>query len=513
MYKDYNKDRNCLDKSSLCHAPNYSMHFAQNGVVSACSFTRFMPMGKFPEQTIDEIWFGNVAQKHRKQMKTRSFPEGCKVCSSDFHSKNYGQMRSKLYDIYGKTYINRTQSKLTNKISIGKFIEYPQVISFELSNTCNLECVMCIGLLSSSIRKNREKLPPIPQRYNKDFINQLKSYIPHLKEAKFFGGEPFLIDLYLDIWDLFIELNPGCKIYITTNGTIFNNRVKRVLEKLVNLQLVVSLDSITKDTYEKIRVNAQFERVIEHVFQFRDIVKKNDRYVIISPTYMTHNWAEYPSILDFANRENLLFETNILTTPHDLSLANFSPEQLKEVLHRWMKHPITPNNNIGEQNQKEFDKALTQVEFMYQDQSILYSDRMGRAASDFPATNLMETVLTLQIKQAIRSTVDPSLPLKLRILFSNPTSLFSDFYLSISSIAEFMNGPDSGFNQQLYKKLESRYTSGEQTEIIKNLLRKKDGVFHLLSAFEKKDEENFLHLFEQHNFTTPIEQEASEFFY
>ena len=88
MYKDYNKDRNCLDKSSLCHAPNYSMHFAQNGVVSACSFTRFMPMGKFPEQTIDEIWFGNVAQKHRKQMKTRSFPEGCKVCSSDFHSKN-----------------------------------------------------------------------------------------------------------------------------------------------------------------------------------------------------------------------------------------------------------------------------------------------------------------------------------------------------------------------------------------------------------------------------------------
>jgi hypothetical protein len=37
----------------------------------------------------------------------------------------------------------------------------------------------------------------------------------------FLGGEPFLI-----------ELNPDCNVSITTNGTVFTEKVKRVLQKL-----------------------------------------------------------------------------------------------------------------------------------------------------------------------------------------------------------------------------------------------------------------------------------------
>jgi MoaA/NifB/PqqE/SkfB family radical SAM enzyme len=47
---------------------------------------------------------------------------------------------------------------------------YPSMLELELNNTCNLECVMCIGELSSSIRKNREKLPAIRSPYDEAFV-------------------------------------------------------------------------------------------------------------------------------------------------------------------------------------------------------------------------------------------------------------------------------------------------------------------------------------------------------
>jgi MoaA/NifB/PqqE/SkfB family radical SAM enzyme len=79
----------------------------------------------------------------------------------------------------------------------------PKVMEFELSNECNLECVMCNGSFSSSIRKNREKLPPIISPYNDDFVNELDAFIPHLTDAKFLGGEPFMIEIYLKIGNEF----------------------------------------------------------------------------------------------------------------------------------------------------------------------------------------------------------------------------------------------------------------------------------------------------------------------
>jgi MoaA/NifB/PqqE/SkfB family radical SAM enzyme len=75
------------------------------------------------------------------------------------------------------------------------------MMELEIENTCNLECVMCIGELSSAIRKNRDKLPPIKSPYNEAFVEQLEEFIPHLKELRFNGGEPFLINSVFRIFE------------------------------------------------------------------------------------------------------------------------------------------------------------------------------------------------------------------------------------------------------------------------------------------------------------------------
>jgi MoaA/NifB/PqqE/SkfB family radical SAM enzyme len=436
ILNDYNKSRDCADKKSLCHAPNYSLHFSKNGLVSACSYTRFMPLGKYPDQTIEEIWFGSTAHNIRKEMRTDAFPKGCQVCSSNAEAGNYGQMRSKLYDQYAVDPLKSFSTKTKNKFKTGKFAEYPKVMSFELSNTCNLECVMCLGLLSSSIRKNREKLPPLPQMYDAAFTKQLTPFIPHLKEVKFFGGEPFLIDLYLDIWELFVQLNPLCKIYITTNGTILNNRVKNILEKLPNFQMIISLDAIYKETYEKIRVNASYEKVMENLQYFKAVSEKFNRRLIISPTYMSHNCNEYPEILDFANTQNIYFETNLLETPPQLAVGNFPPDELAQLLTKWKNHQPkpAPNQEVYDLNLKEFNKALRQVEFMLKEQEIFYAHPLGKKIAAFRPQNKMENCIATIVTNSLKTTIDPATALRLLELWKSPENIHGQVFKAMENI-------------------------------------------------------------------------------
>lgn len=515
---EYNKSRTCNDKRSLCHAPSYSMHFAKNGLVSACSFTRFMPQGKYPDQTIDEIWFGAEASRIRKDMRGSTFPAGCAVCASDAYAGNFGQMRSKLYEQYALSPIKKTIAQLKNGIQTGKFREYPRVISFELSNTCNLECVMCVGLLSSSIRKNRDKLPPLPDVYDKQFVQQLRPYIPHLDEAKFFGGEPFLIDLYLDVWELFVELNPNCKIYITSNGTILNNRVKNILEKLPNFQLVISLDAINKMTYEKIRINANHEKVMENLMYFKSVSEKHNRNLIISPTYMIHNWEEYPSILDFATSNNILFETNILTTPRELSLANFSPTDLETVKDKWKNHlPYNDNSNtVYSRNIAEFNKALSQVEFMLEEQKAFYNHPTGTNLLRFKPTNKMESCLLIMYMHSIKTTRDPSLPLRLLEVWAENKNLLNYFLDSVYSFGNtsllFTTTNPSSFMEELKETIKGEWSDQDITTGIKQILNDEKELINFLEACFAGNQQGCLDIFNSKvssNFKIPVD---SDFF-
>lgn len=60
---------------------------------------------------------------------------------------------------------------------------------------------------------------------------------------------------------------------ITTNGTILNESVKKVLEGL-RAHIVVSIDALEAENYERIRVNTKFAQVMEHIEYFRESVKR-----------------------------------------------------------------------------------------------------------------------------------------------------------------------------------------------------------------------------------------------
>lgn len=325
IIKKYNLTRGLKKTNSFCHAPSTNMLFNQDGQVYACCHNKKISLGQYPQQSIKEIWNSAAANKYRQQMKFYNIPSACQVCISDFNQQAFHEMKSHHFD------------------SLPIHSQYPVMMEFLLSNRCNLECIMCNGESSSLIRKNREKRAPIPYVYNDDFLNQLNEFIPYLKEVRFSSsGEAFSIDIYLDIWEKIITLNPSCLIVIQTNGTILTDRIKNILEK-GNFQIGVSLDSLKKDVFESIRINANFEKVVKNIEYFRNYSISKKKKFDLSMCVMRNNWNEVADFIRYCNNNQAIANLHKVWHPIHLSLYNLPKSELERI-YEVLKDEYLPQN-------------------------------------------------------------------------------------------------------------------------------------------------------------------------
>ena len=306
----YNVARGKPNSTHICHAPFSNMYFNVHGDCAPCWLT-FIEPDSYPQKSVRDIWFGEKYQSLRKHLLEYDLTQKCNVCLKNLQSGNYTSVLARAYDV-------------------NEPAEYPSMLELELSNTCNLECVMCIGELSSSIRKNRERLPAIKNAYDDNFIQQLEEFIPHLKELRFNGGEPWLINAVFKILEKVEKLNPKLKIVIATNGTVMNYKVKEWMSKL-NIHINFSLDSLTPSIYETIRVNAHFDRVMEHFHFYRQYTKENNRTMCLMVNPMRNNWFEMPEFIRFVNKHQINIWFNTIHRPAEWSIWALPHSELEKL--------------------------------------------------------------------------------------------------------------------------------------------------------------------------------------
>lgn len=308
--KAYNAARGKPAATHICHAPFTNMYFNVHGDCAPCWLT-FIEPDSYPQKSIRDIWFGEKYQSLRRHLLNYDLTHKCNVCLKNLQGGNYTSVLARAYDI-------------------NEPAQYPTMLELELSNTCNLECVMCIGELSSSIRKNRERLPAIKNAYDDAFVEQLTEFIPHLKELRFNGGEPFLINAVFKIFEKVHQLNPGLKIVVATNGTVLNYKVKEWLGKL-NIHINFSLDSLTPEIYETIRVNAHFDRVMEHFLFYHQYTSQHKRTMCLMVNPMRNNWHEMPGFIRFVNKYNINIWFNTIHRPVEWSIWALPHAELKKI--------------------------------------------------------------------------------------------------------------------------------------------------------------------------------------
>ena len=345
LRKKYGKRRALGDRPYACYAPLKNMYFGHEGKVVACCYNRDHVIGYYPQQSIKEIWNGKKATELREHLMAYNFTMGCQDCLKALVAENFDGAKSKQYD---------TQRMNKN--------HFPSVLEFELDDTCNLECIMCNGEFSSLIRAKREKRPPRAKYYDDKFIEQLEEFIPFLEEVKFYGGEPFLIPAYFKIWDKIIELNPGVRISVQTNGTTVNSRVKEILQK-TSFHVSISIDSLNKELYESIRVNSHFETVMDNLQYFYKYCKERDTFFGISACIMQQNWFEAPDFIRFCNQLNVPVYFHTVTSPKFASLEQLSKRKLNEIYAVLIKEldAFPEDNAVKAKNKKHYRDFLHQI--------------------------------------------------------------------------------------------------------------------------------------------------------
>lgn len=357
---NFNAVRTTPYKGLLCHAPFTNINFAQNGHMTACCYNRKEVLGIYPQNSINQAWYGEEAAKLRGHIAQNDLGGGCSACQELLQSGNYKGTKAIFYDEYAQ------KPTLTNQLKkwLGQpGVSPPRVLEFELSNTCNLECTMCNGFFSSSIRKNRENLPPLENPYDAAFVDQVAELMPYVTDMKFLGGEPFLIDIYYDIWERILEVNPKIRVHITTNGTILNNRGKKILEKM-KAGIVLSIDSLDQEVYEEIRINAKFSRVMENLEFFKAMVKDRDTYLSFAVCPIIANWKGLPKMLQVANENGYPLHFNVVWTPEYVSLMSLSVNELDEVIAYLEAHvPANAQSSIAKANINVFTEFIGTLKF------------------------------------------------------------------------------------------------------------------------------------------------------
>jgi radical SAM protein with 4Fe4S-binding SPASM domain len=303
---------------SSCYAPFTSLYFNTNGDVIACCKNTSYVLGNVTRERLDDIWRGKRIQALRKALTGYNFKLGCEFCEWQIQGGGFDQVYTKTFD------------ELPLR---GEEPEWPSMLEFTLSNTCNLACVMCYGVLSSTIRSQRENLPPLPKVYDDRFFEDLRRYLPHLKIAKFFGGEPFLAQESYRVWDMMIEDGISIPCHVTTNGTQWNAKVERVLEHFP-VSLSISVDGATKETAESIRVNMDFETVTRNVERFLDYTRKRGTYMSLTYCLMRQNWHEFGEYLRYGEKLGVDVFINTVIDPADCSLYTLPPAELAAIVQK-----------------------------------------------------------------------------------------------------------------------------------------------------------------------------------
>lgn len=328
----YPKDRNM----PFCLAPWSSMSFNIDGTVAVCCYNRKTAVS-IDGKTIMEVWKGGKFEKLREHLEKNDLTYDCQTCLDKLNSGSYTNLKARDYDKFEKS-------------------DWPQTMEFCLDNTCNLACEMCNSTLSSTIRKNNG-LPPLMTKYSPEFIEELNEFIPHLKEAVFVGGEPFLIDSYYEIWNNMSQLNPDINLSVVTNGTVLNNKVKKTLEK-GKFSLNISIDSIKKEEYEKIRNNASFERLMENFNWFKDYCKRKETTLNIPICPMSINWKTIPDTVRFAIENDAYINFAYVDKPKSVSLIYKSPEFLSQLIDSYEAEQFEETNYLAKQNVYKFKNLI-----------------------------------------------------------------------------------------------------------------------------------------------------------
>lgn len=175
-------------------------------------------------------------------------------------------------------------------------------IGVDINNICNLRCIMC----HMSLNGFKQKPQIMPITLFESIAEQLfpKTRILELS----CGFEPFMTKNILDYVRIARKWCRG-HISICTNGLLLDDDIiEAVVNETLFDEINISIDGLTKKTYDSIRINGNFEKLLSILFALKEKKRKSNAKkpeIRLNYTMLRRNIEELGDIYEFVNKYNI----------------------------------------------------------------------------------------------------------------------------------------------------------------------------------------------------------------
>lgn len=332
-------------KGRYCLQPFTNVDIHSNNGVRCCSES-WMPswIGDFSRSSVEEIWNSPKIQEIRKSVLEGTY-QYCDWHQCPFYCNDR-------YYLYSREDLENPQSlpviQRNRLTKYGPWIQYilegkteleimPANYNLAYDETCNLQCPSC--------RKTARIYTQGPEYQSRLAIQQ--KLLQEVEEKGFDNigrfnltgsGEPFSSKIFREfLFNFDGGKHPKLDINIQSNGVLFTPEVWRKMEKIhdnIN-EVIISLDASCGETYQKIRVNGDFEVLLKNIEFLAGLRQGNKiRRLMLAFVVQQKNYREMVPALEIGRKYQVdLFIFNLLNDWMSWSKEEYEQNAVWKVYH------------------------------------------------------------------------------------------------------------------------------------------------------------------------------------
>ncbi|MBI3299552.1 MAG: SPASM domain-containing protein [Elusimicrobia bacterium] len=324
-----------------CKFPWDSAYISPNGDVRHCCSTNLNRIGTLKENTLEEIWNGPLYQKIRKHVAAGEFDKAFCSPTCEGLRSGEGYPWSPLQKGAPAMEANQRRGEENFRRGAEHADHLPLHLCVEFSDACNFRCVMCLY----------DFIPP----YNsvpKDGVDQVLKMAKYANRVALMGGEVFANKPDLRFLS---EYDPpeGGRMGFITNASRLDDAMLEFLTKFKRIDMTISIDGFTKETFEKIRVRGRFELVDANI---RRMVAKSHEVAALGHAWnvrlgtvvMRSNLADLANAVRYAAALGIAVEFGPVKGFHLIDENIFIYQDTLEATGDWRGHMAAAHKALEE---------------------------------------------------------------------------------------------------------------------------------------------------------------------
>ena len=224
--------------------------------------------------------------------------------------------------------------------------KFPLCLNVEVSSFCNLKCTMCYnndvdfqkGVMDFDLYKK------IIDEGSKYKLNSVKLS---------WRGEPLLNKNIVDMIK-YAKDRGILEVFLNTNGLLLNDKLSEQLIDSGLDMILFSVDGVTKETYEKIRIGGNYDIMVNNIKKFLEIKKSKNKPLPHTRIYFTKTPENKHEVDLLFKKWNILVDEIFVNPALPLQLdhstkskLNFDIKERKFCSHLCRRLAITWNGDMA----------------------------------------------------------------------------------------------------------------------------------------------------------------------